>query len=146
MSATNGTTRRPRVAEGKPWEPTNSDGSTNFGSYAFLAAEGMVQQAHELLLAHRPGEVPTMVNVGRLARQLLRAADRAQASIRADGHVDRMDGSHTRCRGAVRAALEVYPVPFDSPETAGAWVDNLTDYAVMLLEVGATLLDPEPRA
>ena len=138
------TMRRPRVAEGKPWEPNNSDGSINFGSYHFLAAEGMVQLAHELLLAEWPGFAPTREAIGRLARSLLRASDRAQAAIRADGHVDRGDNSHTRARGAVRAALEVHPVPFGTPDLAGAWLNHLTDHAVMLLEVGATLLDPEP--
>jgi hypothetical protein len=137
------TMRRPRVAEGKPWEPQNSDGSINFGSYEFLAAESMVQLAHEQIVEW--GDKPTRAAVGRLARSLLRAADRAQAAIRADGHVDRGDNSHTRARGAVRAALDVYPVPFDhSPGDGAIWLDAVTAHATMLLEVGATLLDPEP--
>jgi hypothetical protein len=42
--------RGPRIAEAKPWEPFNSDGSRNLGSYEVQAAEGTTLLAHDLLL------------------------------------------------------------------------------------------------
>ena len=157
--------RRARVEEGRPWQPTNSDGSTNLGSYAATASIAFVELAHELL-ARRYAESAAAVEVARpsvepepeppgpppmgqvvyLARQLLRAADRAQAAIRGDHRVDRMDNSHTRARGAVRSALEVYPVPFGAEEAVRQqWTENLWTRAADLLRAGLALLEPEPE-
>lgn len=145
-----GNGRRPRLAEAKPWEPYNSDGSLNLGSYAYGAVLATVELAHELHAAHLratrpPGSdpaelVPDMGKVASLARLLIAVADDAQALLRPDGHVDRMDGSHTRARGAVRTALEVYPVPFgaDSP-TRGAWREKLLERAVEVMRVAEVL-------
>lgn len=139
--------RKARVAEGKPWEPQNSDGSLNLGSYAVQAAEGMALLAQDLLVQRwraDGGDAPSMKQVRALARLLLLAADRAQASARADGHADRMDNSHVRARSAVRAALEVHPVPFGADEpTRNAWLDALTAHASEFLTVVLSLIDRE---
>lgn len=134
-----------RVAEGKPWERHNSDGTPNLGSYEFLAAAGFVELAAERIadyhdLAGRgvPELDPTAIR--RLAVALLQAADQVQAAIRVDGHVDRMDASHTRARGAVRTALTFWPVPFgvDAADRA-TWHTNLVATATMLLDVALDL-------
>ena len=132
-----------RIAEGKPWEPFNSDGSLNLGSYEVLAAAGMTELAHELMLA-RAVEVGHQVfsldTMRRLARTLLGVADAVQAAVRSDGRSDRMDASHTRARGVVRTALEAYPVPWDG--TAGekaAWVAQLTAWSTEILRCSIEL-------
>lgn len=139
----------PRMAEGKPWEFYNSDGSLNPGSYAYSAAEGIVLLANDLLLARAraaEGEFkpPTEGQVRHLARRLLKAADRAQANLRDDGHVARMASSHSRCRAAVRASLEVYPVPWlATSEQIDEWEDNLVAHAGLILRLTVELVDPE---
>lgn len=140
--------RRPRVAEARPWEPFNSDGSLNLGSYAMLATVGMVELAHRLA-AERTAKVlaetgvsgsVSMAQVKSLARTLLEAADQVQAANREDGHVDRMDSSHTRSRGAVRESLWVFPVPWGaSPEDQAAWLGKLTAHATGLVRIAVEL-------
>lgn len=147
-SSGNGRKRGPRIAEGKPWEALNSDGSLNLGSYAIQAAEGMALLAQDLLVARwRGGDAeapPTPGQVRSLARLLLMAADLAQASARADGHADRMHNSHVRARSAVRAALEVHPVPFGADQEArDAWHAALTKHASEFLGVVLSLVDRE---
>lgn len=126
-----------RIAEGKPWEPLNSDGSLNLGSYEVLAAAGTTELAHELMLARAVEaghDVFSLDTMRRLARTLLGVADAVQATVRSDGRSDRMDASHTRARGAVRTALEAYPVPWDaSADEKSAWVADLTSRAVAIL-------------
>lgn len=145
--------RGPRVAEGKPWEPFNSDGSRNLGSYAAGAAVGTALLAHDLLLAKirtevangisPPGKVPTPGQIAGLTRRLLAASDRCQAKVRPDGRVDRMDSSHTRSRAATRAALDAHPVPWGAgAEEVDAWVERLGDYAAALLVAAFSLIDP----
>lgn len=135
-----------RVAEARPWEPYNSDGSLNLGSYEVLATAGMVELSHELLLARSgPGSF-TMDELRRLARTLLAAADQVQANVRSDGRSDRMDASHTRARGAIRTALEAHPVPWGvpseppSPAEKAAWVEELVAWATLLMEAAVDLL------
>lgn len=140
--------RGPRIAEGKPWEALNSDGSLNLGSYAVQAAEGMVLLAHDLLVARwRAGDAeqpPSAGQVTFLAKALLTAADQAQANTRADRHADRMDNSHTRARSAVRAALEVHPVPFGADQpTRDQWLADLTAYATSILSIVLGVIDRE---
>jgi hypothetical protein len=140
---------RPKIAEGKAWEEHNSDGSPNVGSWAVLAAVGMVDLAVELLTAHaadladagEPYEMPPPpAKVHNLAGMLLAIADRVQATARTDGHVSRGDSSHTRARGTVRTALAFFPVPFGaSTEERTAWADGLTESASALLRIGVGL-------
>lgn len=141
----------PKMAEGKPWEFYNSDGTLNPGSYAYGAAEGMVLLAVDLLLAQAKATVddggfrpPTEPQIRALAKRLLRAADRAQANLRDDGHVARMASSHSRCRAAVRNSLDVYPVPFGGTAAdVAAWEDAVVDQAGILLRLTVELVDPE---
>ncbi len=135
-----------RIMEARPWEALNSDGSLNLGSYEVLATLSTVELAHDLLLARSgPGSF-TIDEVRRLARTLLAAADQVQANVRADGHSDRMDSSHTRARGAIRTALEHYPVPWGvpseppSPAEKAVWVDELVGWATLLVESAVDLL------
>lgn len=144
--------RGPRIEEAKPWEPFNTDGSVNLGSYAITASLGMAELAYELIMernrteAARSGselQPPPWPQVKGLARKLLDAADRAQAELRSDGRVDRMDNSHTRARGAVRSALDVYPVPWGAaPDDVAAWVDVLAHHATELIRIAVALVDP----
>lgn len=148
-------TSGPRIAEAKPWEFYNSDGSINPGSYAYSAAEGMVLLASDLLLARARSvadgpdgfKPPTEGQIKALARRLLRAADSAQTTIRNDRHVARMANSHQRARAATRAALEAYPVPWGATSTElDHWVGELAGHAAALLRVTVGLLDPEPQS
>lgn len=137
----------PRVAEAKPWERTNSDGTPNLGSFAIQASLSMVELASSLTFEHileGGGGVPNMEHVKALAARLLQAADRCQQLVRADHHFDRADNSHTRARGAVRAALAIYPVPWDEDPAArqaarDQWVCNLADYAAGMLRAAIEL-------
>lgn len=138
--------RGPRIAEAKPWEPLNSDGSVNLGSYAVTASLSMVELAHDLLLERIRDlggdevEDLTLAQVRSLARRLLDAADGAQAAVRGDGRIDRMDASHTRARGAVRTALDLYPVPWGASEVDRTqWVTNLASHAGALIRLALDL-------
>lgn len=146
--------RGARIEEAKPWEPYNSDGSLNLGSYAVNASDGFTLLAHDLLLARaatlarsegRPPAAPTEDKLRRLTRRLLRAADRCQATARADGRADRMDTSHSRARGCVRSALDAHPVPWDAATAADldAWEVDLATYAAVLFRVAISLVDVE---
>lgn len=152
--------RGPKLEEAKPWEPLNSDGSVNLGSYEMTATLGMVELAAGLLTqrdrttrlscgAVAPDQPavdllgPKAGALRALARHLLTAADQAQANVRPDGRIDRMDNSHTRARGAVRTALERVPPPWEHTtdrDTVAAWVAALTDEATTLLDVAIELL------
>lgn len=142
--------RRPRMQEGKPWEMfLPNSGILNLGSYAFGAVVGFVELAHDLLSERtleqqqRSGDDPTftMSEVEMVAEILLDCADQAQAGIRPDKRIDRMDVSHTRARGAIRTALRVYPLP----DTLGAeqlaeWHDELIAHAGVLLRISFDLM------
>jgi hypothetical protein len=142
--------RGPRVEEAKPWEGFNSDGSVNLGSYAAQATIGMAALAYELAMQNArtaaadkgvPLKPPDPTIVQNLARRLLRAADKAQAAIRADGHTDRMDASHARARGAVRSAVDVWPPPWGKGGSEwDRWQETLVGGASMVLSVGVDLL------
>lgn len=78
---------------------------------------------------------PTMARVGALAKKLLAVADAVQATMRADGKVDRMDNSHARARAALATALKAFPPPFDQSQDEAAvaeWVETLTARAADL--------------
>lgn len=147
--------RGPKIAEAKPWEPHNSDGSLNLGSYAVTASLGFAELAYELVVERirtdaavrgMAMEAPSFPQVRALTRVLLRAADRVQANVRPDGRVDRMDASHTRARGAIRSVLDLYPVPWGATdEERTAWEDELVAQATELLRIGIALVDPEPE-
>lgn len=126
--------------EGKPWEEDNSPGDPNRGSYGYSAAVGMTELAQDLLDKVDDEHPPALAKVTYLARVLLRSADAAQAAIRGDGWVDRMDTSHVRARGAIRSACESIPVPIGADETArNDWEIAITQRAVDLLAIAATL-------
>lgn len=147
--------RGPKIAEAKPWEPHNSDGSLNLGSYAVTASLGFAELAYELVIERirtdaavrgMAMEAPSFPQVRSLTRVLLRAADRVQANVRSDGRVDRMDASHTRARGAVRSVLDLYPVPWGATdEERTAWEEVLVEQGTELLRIGIALVDPEPE-
>ncbi len=100
----------------------------------------MVDWANELLTEHL-GSPPSVGQVKALGRSLLTAADRAQASVRLDGRVDRMDGSHKVCRHAVRSALTGNPVPWGAThEEREQWVASLAAGAAGLLDVAVELV------
>ena len=151
-SAVSGRAKGPRREELKPWEAHNPDGSVNLGSYAFTAAVGMVELAGELVVNRArvdnatrgvPLEAPSAGKVKFLAGWLLSAADHVQADLRRDGRVDRMDNSHTRARGAIRSALDLYPVPWGAtPEQRQAWHDALVAYGILLLRVALDVIEP----
>lgn len=124
----------PPAAEGKAWELRNTDGRLNLGSYAVLAAAGMVGLAVELLAARGPDVATNPAAVKALAGYLLAAADAVQAGASHDRRVDRMSNLHTRARGAVRDAVVVFPPPAGATrEAVEAWRDELTGYASTLL-------------
>lgn len=129
-----------RASEGKPWELYNSDGRLNYGSYATLAAAGMVELAHTATLASKPGAVPLPGFVHKLAAALLGVADEVQQA--ATGALDRMATSHTRARGFVRCAVEAMPVPLDaSTEERIAWRDSVQRHATELFRAAADLTE-----
>lgn len=139
----------PRLAEAKPWERTipNTD-TLNLGSYAIKASTDMVVLATRLLREYRTAAGKTLPvpadHVKHLAWRLLMAADRCQELVRPDGHHDRNDFSHNRCRDAVRVSLEDFPVPFDGPaetlpSTRDQWVHDLATYAAELVKVAIEL-------
>lgn len=143
--------RGPRVEELKPWVAYYPDGTVNLGSYAYTAAVATVELATRTILernrqlaaaAGTDVEQPSRAVVTFLARTLLHAADRVQAAIRPDGQVDRMDNSHTRARGAIRDALDLYPVPFGvTDEQRAGWLEAVVEHATMLLEVALAVVE-----
>jgi hypothetical protein len=135
--------RRPKVAEGKPWEEHNTDGSPNVGSWAVQAGTGMAELAVDLL-TKEGGPAPTLGKVQGLSRALLALADEVQAGARNDGHADRCDNSHARARGCVRTALRYWPVPFGATdEERDEWRAAVVAYATGLLRVAVVIaLDP----
>lgn len=140
---------QPRIAEGKPWEETNSDGSPNLGSYEYQAILSVVELAHELTWAHElaassvTGAAPAVPDIRRvngLAQTLLRICDTTQAAVRSDHRVSRMDSSHTRARGAVREAVKVFPPPFGAHEDVRLkWEQDVTGHAVKLLNLAVAI-------
>lgn len=136
-----------RIAEGKPWEATNSDGSPNYGSYSYGASLSMAELAHDII--HEAGFTLDREKVRNLGAALALIADSAQAAIRTDGASDRMDGSHSRARGAVRSSLLSCPPPWGGEESAWHdWKVRLTNRTVALLRIGDDIdnnnYPPEP--
>lgn len=150
-----------KVQEDKPWEPYNSDGSLNCGSYAFATAQRAVSQASRLWRRWlqeavtpfdsdepEPGnrhDVPDPGKMKALARQLLLAADEAQANVRVDGHYDRMDNSHAKALNAVVDATYCFLPPFGAGgdlDVIKAWRAQVVEYATAML-MAARLLTEE---
>lgn len=127
-----GQTPGPKLAEGRPWEELNSDGSPNLGAYAVTAAAGMIDLAVEVLA--EAGQAVTIPRIRGAAKSLLELADTIQAGVRPDGRVDRMDASHTRARGVLRTVLRYRPIPFaDPPEAREQWRAEVIEDGVALL-------------
>lgn len=144
--------RGPKIAEGRPWETYNGDGTLNLGSYAAGAAAGTIHLAYKLLAARAAdvaadtgaADPPTPAKVRSLASSLLAAADTAQAAVRSDGRVDRMANSHTRARGMVRVALDAHPVPFAHyVDESAKWEAALARAATALLTLTAELTETD---
>ena len=144
--------RGPKIAEGRPWETYNADGTLNLGSYAAGAAAGTIHLAYKLLAARAAdvaadtgaADPPTPAKVRSLASSLLAAADTAQAAVRSDGRVDRMANSHTRARGMVRVALDAHPVPFAHyVDESAKWEAALARAATALLTLTAQLTETD---
>lgn len=140
--------RRPRVAEAKPWELYNSDGSLNLGCWSFQAASEFMGLAHKLVGHHNTqvgeetGTTPEfrLPPVAKLAATLLDAADQVQANIRPDGRHDRLDNSHVRARWAIRDALYQHPVPWGSDgETRQQWLEQLVAHATEILHLAVEI-------
>jgi hypothetical protein len=136
-----------KVAEGKPWEDVSADGSPNLGSYEYQAVLSVVELAHELLFFSVDEGDQVAVDMAKaksLARTLLRICDNAQAAVRSDRRVSRMDNSHTRARGAVREALRAFPVPFGSDDTTRQeWESQVTARAVAFMKTALDLFAGE---
>lgn len=140
--------RKAKMVEGKPWEPLNTDGSPNLGSYAVTAGVGMVDLAVELLIAAERSPKRDLVRF--VATKLIDAADEIQAGVRPDGRPDRMDNSHTRARGVLRTALSFMPFPVELVDDEGkvtpehvdavhAWYGRLVPTGIALLQIGLDL-------
>lgn len=146
------------MAEARPWDIENGDHRPNRGSYAFQASLWALSTAQRLYARHvadlapesaedlDPSPVLERDRRRAVARIILGVADHAQAGIRSDGRIDRMDNSHRRAREAVIAGVAVFPVPWDAdPEGRRAWVRDLSAYVVDLLADAAELTDAGPR-
>jgi hypothetical protein len=134
--------RTSKRAEGRQWDEINNDGTPNVGSYAVLAAAGMVELAVELLAA--AGRPLTVELVRWAAGRLLEATDAIQAAVRADGRSDRMVNSHARARGALRTAITHCPFPAASASADGTvpagQVDVVHRWHADAVAIGANLL------
>lgn len=144
-----------KIQEGRAWDPTNSDGSLNVGSYEVAAGVGATDLAFELLTGqHNFWDVTVPVDdpdfwlrVNDLAAALLNAADIAQAAARNDGRHDRFAGSHPRARGAVRTVLAAHPAPdLADRDAVAAWGIALGDTAARLLVTAIGLVDEDHAA
>lgn len=109
-------------------------------------AVGMVDLAYELLhAATADGRLKAVLpsQVGALASVLLRTADAAQEAVM--GQSDRLAGSHTRARGAVRSALRSTPPPLGADLFAiEAWAAKLGRVSSLLLSQAAALAAETP--
>lgn len=131
---------RTPATEAKPWDTLNTDGRPNLGSYEVGAALDAVKLAHRLTVDMLDGQPPIKGEVQYLAKLLLAAADGAQT--RATGaRVDRQAASHKHATRAVAAALQAHPVPWGADDDErGAWFEQLTNRAAMLLELARDLV------
>lgn len=154
MSRTSGLTRRPQpiATDARPWEPTNSDGRLNLGSYAAGAVLEFVNLAGRLLVlrARQRAEedpnyelrAPTRRQIYGLASQLILCADTVQVRMREGGRVDRMSASHKVARQVVREGLDAFPVPWGaSAEDREAWRNLIIEHGVALTSVMLDILD-----
>lgn len=136
------------VAESKPWEELNSDGTPNLGAFAVTAGAGIVDLAVETLLA---GGVDLKIAAIRtVATDLMHVADEIQAGV-TGYRPDRMANSHTRARGLLRTVLRARPYPLDkvldehgaiqpkAADAAGAWTEKAVPAGVALLRMAVDL-------
>lgn len=129
----------PRHAEEPPFKELNSNETINPGSYRTLAGISTVEHAQEILFS-QTGQVPPIGQVKYLARILMCAADTVQARMRDDGQIDRMAGSHTRARGAVRSVTDMIPPPVGgTPADRETWLKTVIDRATEVIQVGTAL-------
>lgn len=164
VGSTNGMSRRVSArgnvtVDGRPWDMTNSDGSTNYGSYAASAVGELVtmaaaQRMTRLRNLHAqdpdryPLRMPTPYEVDSLARTLLTITDRVQVHLRGGGRPDRAGGSHKQARYALKEAVAVMPIPWGDNPAMARWVGEVELYACTLTDVIAGIVDrrePYPR-
>ena len=138
---TNDSLPLPIASDGRPWEATNTDGRTNAASYEVLAACGLTDAAHGLLVRNTPGELPDPAVVLRVAGALLVMADVIQTSV-TGGRTDRMSSSHTRARGFLRTTLDVVGLPAvdASGDTKNAWREQVVTHASALFRGAVALV------
>lgn len=109
------------VIEDKSWEET-SQGDLNPNSFAAIAAFGISSMAVEEL--HRAGQPITGTTVSALALTLSGAVLDVQNDLTGSANFQR--GLNTRLRGALRTAVDTYPIPFGADEdTWDEWYGNV---------------------
>lgn len=127
-----------RFVEGKPWEHDNGDGTPNRGSYAFQAVLGSVHLAHDLLRETQDPPAEHRRSVEAVTDAILLACDLTHARL-IGTTADRMANSHTRCRAAVRSAIDLIPFPGSvEPDTLDKWALRVADLAGEYLDVAGT--------
>lgn len=95
------------ITEEPPFKETNSDGSTNYGSYAIQAAVGAESLVRRMLVDRNASSD----TVAHYAIVLLAIADKVQSYV-TNKKPSRMAGSHTRVRGIVYDTVEnFFPIP-----------------------------------
>lgn len=125
-----------RQGEEPAYRERNTTGLINYGSYQVQAGVGLVEAAQAILYKHL-NELPPLPQVKMLAGMLMYASDHVQASIRDDGHVDRMANSHTRARGAVRTVIDMMPPPFGADaDTRAEWLAQVIERATQIIRLG----------
>lgn len=131
-----------QFCDDKPWVEIDDSGRINLGSYAAQAAFGTAALALEVLTK---AELPaTHESIRAMALLLSRTAD--QVALRLGVNSDIQSSTHTRIRGAVRAALDVTPAPsrdaaLDS-KVWGIWMKKVAQRAFVVASVAVELLDP----
>ena len=141
--------------DGKPYDVTNMDGSTNWASYAVDAVMDVVvlaaaQRMTRLRnLNHQDPERyelrnPTAREVDDLARTLLTMADRIQVYLRGGNRPDRMGASHKVARRALKEAIAVMAIPWGNNPAMAAWVEEVVSYGCVLVDVTRGIHERHP--
>ncbi|MDN5759235.1 MAG: hypothetical protein L0H59_12015 [Tomitella sp.] len=150
--------RAARSVEGKPWEPYNSDGSVNAGSYLATRSRDTWSGVMTLIengsyaeqdAAQAEGREPRMLDqdalipsAASLTKVLLWATDRVQEAVA--GHTNRADRSHQEAGKWVhQAATHVAPLNVawivdDDKSAVKVWAKQIVDAATRLY---ATTMD-----
>lgn len=143
------------TVDGKPYDVTNMDGSTNWASYAVDAVMDVVvlaaaQRMTRLRnLNHQDPERhelrnPTAREVDDLARTLLTMADRIQVYLRGGNRPDRMGASHKVARRALKEAIAVMAIPWGNNPAMAAWVEEVVSYGCVLVDVTRGIHERHP--